>query len=168
MDRSDFKSAAEYRKWRYHNDPEYRERMKARAREGMRRHYYESEEYRDRYHNNPRFRETLLGWQAENRDRALEYAKRHNRRRYCREDVSNIENYEKALADGFKGWDIHHRLETHRYGDRTRTSWELREDPVGWNTLVALGLYYNRPAKELVFMRKEEHRALHSKKGGAA
>ena len=32
--------------------------------------------------------------------------------RYCK-DYQNIENYEKAKADNLKGWECHHRLETH-------------------------------------------------------
>lgn len=31
--------------------------------------------------------------------------------RYCKEDISNIENYELAKADNFEGWVIHHRDE---------------------------------------------------------
>lgn len=31
---------------------------------------------------------------------------------YCK-DYKNIENYEKAAAENFKGWECHHRLETH-------------------------------------------------------
>lgn len=33
-------------------------------------------------------------------------------KRYCIE-IDNIENYEKAKADNFKEWCLHHRLETH-------------------------------------------------------
>lgn len=29
--------------------------------------------------------------------------------------IEKVENYEKAKADNFKGWDIHHRLETHTF-----------------------------------------------------
>ena len=35
-----------------------------------------------------------------------------NFKRYCK-DYENIENYELAKKDNFKGWVIHHRLETH-------------------------------------------------------
>ena len=35
-------------------------------------------------------------------------------KRYCK-DYENIENYDKALADNFKGWHCHHRLETHTF-----------------------------------------------------
>lgn len=49
---------------------------------------------------------------------------------FCRDDLSKIENYDKAMADSAQTWDCHHRLETHRYTDRTRTSWERREEDV--------------------------------------
>lgn len=156
MNRTNFKSDAEYRKWRYHNDPEYRERQKARAREGMRRHYYESEEYRNRYHNNPRFRETLLGWQREHHDELIEYAKKSNRRRYCCEDILNIEGFAEAYADEFKGWHLHHRLETHT------SDGERRAVDISMAELKALNMYWNRPASELIFMRGKDHRALHN------
>ena len=32
-------------------------------------------------------------------------------KRYCK-NIENVENYEKALADNFVGWCLHHRLET--------------------------------------------------------
>ena len=36
---------------------------------------------------------------------------KHGFERYCK-DYENIENYEKAKADNFVGWDCHHRLQT--------------------------------------------------------
>lgn len=75
---------------------------------------------------------------------------------YCSEDISLIENYDKAKADGFKGWCIHHRLETHNF-DGTRRNRDLsRED------LMTLDIYLCRPASELIYMRNEEHSRLHS------
>ena len=76
---------------------------------------------------------------------------------YCSEDISLIENYEKALADNFKGWCIHHRLETHNF-DGTRRKIDLSKDD-----LLALDLYLYRPANELIFMRNEDHMSLHNK-----
>mgnify|MGYP003301959518 CR=1 FL=1 len=76
---------------------------------------------------------------------------------YCNEDISLIENYEKAKADNFKGWCCHHRLETHT------PDGELRDADVTAQKLIDEGLYYNRPANELIFMRKEEHLSLHKK-----
>lgn len=69
-----------------------------------------------------------------------------NFERYC-ENYESIENYEKALADNFKGWCCHHRKGIY----------------ISKKELKALGLYYNRPAEELVFLTESEHRSLHSK-----
>ena len=78
---------------------------------------------------------------------------RHNFKRYCKEP-ENIENYQKAKADNFKGWDCHHRLETHNSdGERRLVDITVAE-------LQALGMYYNRPPEELIFLRKGEHTAL--------
>ena len=75
---------------------------------------------------------------------------------YCK-DYENIENYQKALADNFKGWDCHHRLETHNSdGDRRQVDITLDE-------LIALGMYWHRPASELIFMKHSEHASLHNK-----
>lgn len=77
-------------------------------------------------------------------------------RRYCKH-IELIENYEMAAADDFKGWHCHHRLETHNLDGRRR-SVDLTA-----TELIDLGMYYNRPAEELIFMRAPEHRFLHSK-----
>lgn len=75
---------------------------------------------------------------------------------YCNESIMNIENYEKALADDFKGWHIHHRLETHNSdGERRLVALEAKE-------LIALDMYYNRPACELIFLTEKEHGAIHN------
>ena len=74
-------------------------------------------------------------------------------KQYCK-DYENIENYEKAKADDFKNWECHHRLETHNYdGERLLIDIKAAE-------LKALGMYYNRPADELIFLRKGEHSSL--------
>lgn len=78
---------------------------------------------------------------------------KHNFERFCK-DYENIENYEKALADNFKGWDCHHRLET------WTSDGERRQIDITVAELKALGMYYNRPASELIFLRKGEHTAL--------
>ena len=71
-------------------------------------------------------------------------------------DFENIENYHKALADNFKGWVCHHRLETHN------SNGERRIINISVAELKALDMYYNRPASELVFLRRGEHSALHN------
>lgn len=73
---------------------------------------------------------------------------------YCK-DYTNIENYEKALKDKFVGWQCHHRLETHTSdGERRLVDITAKE-------LIALKMYYNRPAEELILMKTIEHRRLH-------
>ena len=81
---------------------------------------------------------------------------RHYFQKYCK-DYENIENYQKALADNFKGWHCHHRLETHN-SDGIR-----RDADISHKELKALGMYYNRPAEELIFLTVKEHNAF--KKG---
>lgn len=69
---------------------------------------------------------------------------------YCCEDVSKIENYEQA-KNSLSLWDCHHRAEILPCGKFSR------ED------LKKFGLYYNRPACELILLSKVEHSKLHSK-----
>ena len=77
-------------------------------------------------------------------------------KQYCK-DYEKIENYQKALADNFKGWQCHHRLETHN-SDGERRLVDITRDE-----LKALRMYYKRPASELVFLPTSEHRLLHNK-----
>lgn len=73
-----------------------------------------------------------------------------NSKLFCREDIALIENYDKAVADDSQIWECHHRLEIQ--GDILISVEELIEQ----------GLYYNRPACELVFLTKSEHSKLHA------
>ena len=75
---------------------------------------------------------------------------------YCK-DYENIENYQKAKNENFKGWQCHHRLETHN-SDGERRLVDITRDE-----LLALGMYYGRPAEELIFLTKSEHSRLHHK-----
>ena len=81
---------------------------------------------------------------------------KHTFKIYCK-DYENIENYQKALADNFIGWDCHHRLETHT-SDGERRLVDITRDE-----LNALDMYYNRPSSELIFLKNSEHRFLHQK-----
>lgn len=75
---------------------------------------------------------------------------------FCRENINKIENYELALKDNFKNWKIHHRLETHdKWGNK-------RDKSVPQIILRMLGLYYYRPASELIFLTNSEHTRLHN------
>lgn len=70
-------------------------------------------------------------------------------RSYCSEDISLIENYDKAIADTTQIWHCHHRREI----DENKSTKELVDE----------GLYYKRPAYELIFLTPSEHRSLHMK-----
>lgn len=71
---------------------------------------------------------------------------------YCRDDITKIENYELAKKDNFKGWHIHHRLELTLNGEFAHTPEELKR----------MGMYYNRPYFELIFLTKSEHQRIHA------
>lgn len=89
------------------------------------------------------------------RNRRLRKMKRHFEW-YC-DNFENIENYEKAKADNFKGWNCHHCLETHNSDGERRLVDLLAEE------LKALGMYYHRLPEELIFLPVKEHNVLHNK-----
>lgn len=115
-----------------------------------------------------------------NREQRLAYQKNydanHNRNTYFREymrhyqkcgvlfsyvidcNPEQIENYELAKADSFEGWHCHHRLETHTADGKRRKVDLSREE------LIAMNMYYNRPANELIFMKAGEHMSLHKRR----
>ena len=66
-------------------------------------------------------------------------------KKFCKDDISLIENYDKAIADTTQTWHCHHRRETIF----------SRKD------LIEIGEYYNRPACELIFLTKIDHQRLH-------
>ena len=68
-------------------------------------------------------------------------------KRYCCEDISLIENYEQAKNDTKHRWICHHRI-------------ELSENTT-MEELISRGLYYNRPASELIFVTLSEHNKIH-------
>lgn len=69
---------------------------------------------------------------------------------FCSEDLSKIENYEEAVSSPEK-WHLHHRLELDQNGHRLNTRDELKEK----------GLYFHRPASELIFLKDKDHHKLH-------
>lgn len=74
-----------------------------------------------------------------------------NARKYCCEDIRNIENYDAAVKDTTQVWDIHHRgeiLPCGRYSAR-----QLMENK----------LYWDRPANELIFLPHGLHYSIHLK-----
>lgn len=76
---------------------------------------------------------------------------------YCCEDISLIENYQKAIEDNTQTWHCHHRLEICDENGKERPLQKSRDE------LIAENRYYNRPASELIFLTKSEHRCLHMK-----
>ena len=70
---------------------------------------------------------------------------------YCCEDLSLIENYELAINDTTQTWECHHR------GDILPCGRFSIDD------LKKFGLYFNRPAAELIFLTPTAHRQLHKK-----
>ena len=68
-------------------------------------------------------------------------------KKYCNEDISLIENYDKAVVDKDNIWDCHHR----------------REMTTPRKELIKNNEYYNRPAEELIFLTHSEHSILHNK-----
>lgn len=59
---------------------------------------------------------------------------------YC-VDITKVENYDKAIADNTQTWHCHHRNESYYTSD----------------DLIRLGLYYNCPPCELIFVTAKEH-----------
>lgn len=70
---------------------------------------------------------------------------------YCKDDISRIENYDKAMSDTTQIWHCHHRLELTLDG-------EFAHSP---DELIRLDMYYNRPYFELIFLTHAEHMKLH-------
>ena len=67
--------------------------------------------------------------------------------KFCCDDISLIENYDKAINDITQTWDCHHHLEI-------ELNLTVKE-------LIKRDLYYNRPASELIFLTKGEHSRIH-------
>lgn len=70
-------------------------------------------------------------------------------KKYCNGDITQIENYDKAINDDTQTWHCHHRKETN--------------EGLSPKQLKELGLYYNRLASELIFLTKAEHNSIHHK-----
>ena len=73
----------------------------------------------------------------------------HRVGRYCCEDISHIENYDKAMADTEQTWHCHHRAEILPCGNYSAAS------------LKSQGMYWHRTASELIFLTESDHRKLH-------
>lgn len=80
-------------------------------------------------------------------------------RQKCKDDISKIENYDKAINDKDNMWELHHRLELTLDGEFAHSRAEL----------IRMGMYWKRPAFELIFLEIKEHHRIHdeaNKKAG--
>lgn len=71
--------------------------------------------------------------------------------KFCKDNIAKIENYEIAKNDTSQTWHCHHRLELTLDGEFANT----RDD------LKRLGMYFNRPYFELIFLTHSEHIRMH-------
>lgn len=76
----------------------------------------------------------------------------HTTHKFCKDDISEIENYDKAIADTTHTWHCHHRLELTLDGE-----YALSKDQ-----LIMYDMYYHRPHYELIFLTPAEHVRLHN------
>lgn len=80
--------------------------------------------------------------------------------KYCREDLSLVENYAEAMADQTQVWHVHHRD-------------EIRVLPSGMvvrrsiQDLIDAGRYYQCPANELIFVTPAMHNTMHFRGGSS-
>ena len=79
--------------------------------------------------------------------------RKKNVKRYCRDDISKIENYDKAIADKKNMWDCHHRLELTLEGEFAHSNTDLKR----------FNMYYHRPYFELIFLLSSEHKKIHAR-----
>lgn len=76
-------------------------------------------------------------------------------KKFCKEDITLIENYDKAIADNSQTWECHHRDEV-KVLPSSVVVIRSKQD------LLNNDRYYNCPANELIFLTKSEHSRLHS------
>ena len=71
-------------------------------------------------------------------------------KKYCSEDISLIDNYDKAIADTTQTWHCHHKLEVQ--GQFFNSA----------KLVIKCKMYYYRPASDLIFLTSSEHRHIHN------
>lgn len=72
-------------------------------------------------------------------------------KKFCKDDISRIENYDKAIADTTQTWVCHHKLGLTLDGEFAHSRDELKR----------LGMYFHRPYFELIFLTQSEHKQIH-------
>lgn len=98
--------------------------------------------------NYKKAKSSIMNWRKNNVAKYNEYMRLYNLKtrwnKIC-SDYEHIENYELAKEENFHSWVIHHKL-----GLNLKRS-----------ELIKRNMYYDRPADELIFMRKSDHSRLH-------
>lgn len=138
---------------------QHREERKQRCKQYREQHREENKQYQKQYRE--QHRDEIKQYKKQHREEYKQHQKQWNRKHihmfaYCiPEQIEQVENYQFAKKDNFDGWCIHHRLETHNSDGEKRLVNLSRDE------LIALDMYYNRPANELVFLTASEHMKLH-------
>ena len=123
------------RRERYSNDNEYRYKIRCQTKNRS----------KELYHNSLEFR-------THESTRHTYYQKA----KYVKDGrLDLIENYDKAKADNFKGWDIHHRDEIRLLPSGMIVIRTMEE-------LIENGRYYDCPPNELIWLTHSEHSILHN------
>lgn len=104
-------------------------------------------------------KEHYKNYREENKEKISARKKIYNREQYntfCRMgEEEKVLHYAEAKADNFKNWVRHHRLETHT------SEGFLRSVQLSKAELIALDMYYDRPAEELIWLKAGVHRTVH-------
>lgn len=79
-------------------------------------------------------------------------------REFCL-NYEKIENYEQAINDETQTWHCHHRLETH-FSDGTERP---KDAQLNVSELITLGMYFNRPPEEFIFLTGSDHMRVHKR-----
>lgn len=72
-------------------------------------------------------------------------------KKFCKDDITLIENYDKAISDQTQTYVCHHRLELTLEGEHANSVQDL----------IRLDMYYHRPYYELIFLTKSDHYKVH-------
>lgn len=122
-----------------------------------------SKQHKDYYENNKEFVKSIHKEYNQKHEKELkEWQRKYDRENRCfsiyikTNEIEKIENYTLAKNDNFNGWVIHHKLETHN------SDGVMRDIEITPEELKALNMYFNRPAKELIFLKRNKHRAIHN------
>lgn len=76
-------------------------------------------------------------------------------KKFCRDDISKIENYEQAINDTTQTWCCHHRDEVKILPSGVTVIRSAKD-------LKDAGRYFGCPANELIFLTRSEHVKLHN------